>query len=108
LSTSGSQNGPNGDAGDEARLQALDARLRAATEAQAAREDRTANSAAAGYAMGNQVIALLIGGLAGGALIGWLIDRWLGSSPRGLLALMFLGTAAAFRNIIRLSSKRPE
>src|SRR3546814_3630103 len=58
--------------------------------------------------MGNRVLADLIGGLAGGALIGWLLDRWLGTSPWLLLALMFLGIAAAFRNIIRISSKRPD
>ena len=108
MRTSDNQFDPNSDAGDEARLRALDARLRAAQHEQAAREDRTPSTAAQGYAMGNQVIALLIGGLAGGALIGWLIDRWLGSTPWGLLVLMFLGTAAAFRNIIRLSNQRPE
>jgi ATP synthase protein I len=54
------------------------------------------------------VLAELIAGLAGGALIGWVIDRWLGTLPGFLLAFMFLGTAVAFRNIIRISQERPK
>ena len=38
-----------------------------------------------GYAQGNRVIAALIGSLVGGALIGWLIDRWFGTAPWGLI-----------------------
>ena len=54
------------------------------------------------------MLAELIGGMAGGALIGWLLDRWLGTSPGLLLGLMFLGIGVAFRNIIRISNERPE
>ncbi|HWK36283.1 AtpZ/AtpI family protein, partial [Sphingomonas sp.] len=35
-------------------------------------------------------------------------DRLLGTSPWFLLGLLFLGIAAAFRNIIRISSRRPK
>ena len=48
------------------------------------------------------------GGFAGGALFGWLIDRWLGTAPWFLLGLMFLGVAVGFRNIIKISGERPE
>ena len=54
-----------------------------------------------------RVITELVGGLAGGAVIGWFLDRWLGTTPWLLLALLFLGGAAGFRNVMKLAS-RPE
>jgi ATP synthase protein I len=41
-------------------------------------------------------------------LIGWVLDRLLGTSPWLLLAFLFLGIIVAFRNIIRISTKRPK
>src|SRR3546814_9846010 len=93
---------------EDARLTSLEERLRKAQAEEAERTGRTQKPVDDNYRMGNRVLADLIGGLAGGALIGWLLDRWLGTSPWLLLALMFLGIAAAFRNIIRISSKRPD
>ena len=61
-----------------------------------------------GYSQGNRVLAELIAGPAGGALIGWLLDRWLGTTPFLLLGLMVLGIVVAFRNIIRISGERPK
>jgi ATP synthase protein I len=57
---------------------------------------------------GNRVLTELIAGPAGGALVGWLFDRLLGTSPALLLVCMFLGIAVAFRNIIKISGERPE
>ena len=45
---------------------------------------------------------------AGGALIGWFLDRLFGTSPWLLLVLLFLGFAVAIRNIYRISQQRPE
>ncbi len=56
--------------------------------------------------LGNRVLAELIGGLAGGALVGWFLDRMLGTTPWLLLAFLFLGIVVAFRNIIRISTRR--
>jgi ATP synthase protein I len=42
-----------------------------------------------------------VGGLIGGAAIGWLVDRWLGSAPMGLIAFFFLGAAAGMWNVYR-------
>ncbi|MBT2185839.1 AtpZ/AtpI family protein [Sphingobium nicotianae] len=58
--------------------------------------------------LGNRVLAELIGGLVGGALIGFVLDKWIGTSPWLLLVFLFLGIFVAFRNIIRISTKRPE
>jgi ATP synthase protein I len=61
-----------------------------------------------GYNQGSRVLAELIGVPAGAALIGWVLDRWLGTSPWILLGLLVLGVIAAFRNIIRISKERAE
>jgi ATP synthase protein I len=50
----------------------------------------------------------LVAGPAGGAIVGWLLDRWLGTSPWLLLVMMALGVIVAFRNIYRISNERPE
>ncbi len=95
--------------GEDARAGALDTRLKAARE----REDQRTNpvkgvEANASYQMGNRVLAELLGGIGGGALIGWVIDHFAGTSPWGLLVVMMLGIGAAFRNIIRISSRPPD
>ncbi len=95
--------------GEDARIDALDARLKAAKE----REDQRSRpqgtvEADASYRLGSKVLAELLGGIGGGAFIGWVIDQFAGTAPWGLLAVMFLGIIVAFRNIIRMSSQRPE
>ena len=95
--------------GEDARIDALEARLRAARERE---EERTKPvggvEADASYRMGNRVLAELIGGIGGGAFIGWVIDQFAGTSPWGLLVVMFLGIIVAFRSIFRMSSQRLE
>ena len=90
------------------RLQSLDERLEEAKEREAVRTGQVSSAPERGYSQGNRVIAALIGSLGGGALIGWLIDRWFGTTPWGLIVLLFLGIAVAFRQIIRISGERPE
>jgi ATP synthase protein I len=36
-----------------------------------------------------------------GAGLGWLIDRWLGSTPWGLMVFLLLGFAAGVLNVMR-------
>ncbi len=94
-------------AGDK-RLETLDERIRAAVHAEEVRTGVKQRKPGTGYSQGNRVLAELIAGLAGGALIGWVLDTLLGTSPWLLLVLLFLGMAVAFRNIIRISNERPE
>jgi len=93
---------------EDARIRSLEERLK---RAEAVEQARTATGqvgeADENYRLGNRVLAELIGGLAGGALIGWVLDRFIGTSPWLLLAFLFLGIVVAFRNIIRISTKRP-
>ena len=58
-----------------------------------------------GYAQGSRVLADLIGMPAGGAILGWALDRWLHTGPWLLLVLLVLGIAAAFRNIYKISKE---
>lgn len=93
---------------EDARLQSLEERLRRARSDEAVRNGEARDKGEDDYRLGNRVLAELIGGMVGGALIGWVLDRLLGTSPGLLLTLLFLGIVVAFRNIIRLSTKRPK
>ncbi len=94
--------------GEDARIDALDERLKAAREREEQRNKPQVTGADANYRTGNRVLADLLGGIGGGALIGWVIDRFAGTLPWGLLVMMFLGIIVAFRNIIRISNQRPD
>jgi len=94
---------------EDARIKQLEQRLKRAEEIEKVRTQTTQVGAAdENYRLGNRVLGELIGCPAGGALIGWVLDRFLGTSPWLLLALLFMGFIVAFRNIIRISTKRPE
>ena len=90
--------------GTDPRWVSLDERLQ---QAQAAESTRTGanerKQADPSYNLGNRVLAELLGGMIGGAVIGWTIDWFFGTKPIFLLVLLFLGIGVAFRNIIRLS-----
>ncbi|MEG8052502.1 AtpZ/AtpI family protein [Sphingomonas aerolata] len=93
---------------EDPRLSALDERLRevkARETLKKGREDQMP-SGVTRRAIGSS--PLLIEDLVGSALIGWLIDHWVGTGPWGLIVLLFLGIAVAFRQIIRISGERPE
>ena len=92
---------------EDARLTSLDRRLKQAKIDEAVRTGQARGSADRNEQLGNRVLSYLIGGLAGGALIGWVLDRMLGTSPLLLITLLILGTIGGFWNIIRISTQRP-
>lgn len=94
--------------GEDARIDALEQRLSVAREREEERNRPVKTEADANYRMGNRVLGELVGGLVGGAFIGWVIDQFAGTSPWGLLVMLFLGVVVAFRNIIRLSNRPPQ
>jgi ATP synthase protein I len=61
--------------------------------------DRAAT--ASGYARGFRLSSELVAGVMVGAGLGWLIDRWLGISPWGLIIFLLLGFAAGVLNVMR-------
>jgi ATP synthase protein I len=99
------------DGGEDPRLASLDERLRQAHRTEA---DRVAPKGASpaftgkGASQGKRVLSTLIGAPLGAMLIGWLIDRWLGSAPAAMLAMLFLGIISAFVQIVRISRERAE
>ncbi len=93
---------------EDARIDALEERLKAATEREEERNRPRVSGADANYRSGNRVLADLLGGILGGAVIGWTIDYFADTSPAGLLIMMFLGIIVAFRNIIRAANTRPD
>ena len=91
----------------DARFAALDERLKDAQAAEATRLGK-GKTADASEQAGNRALSYLIGGLFGGGVVGWALDRLFHTLPLFLLLLMFLGTAAGFRSIMAMSSKRPD
>lgn len=93
---------------EDARIAALQDRIAKAEQRERIRTGVTDAKANENTRLGNRVLAELIGGLAGGALIGWVLDRLIGTSPWLLLVFLFMGIVVAFRNIIRISTQRPK
>ena len=90
----------------DARLDSLEERL---SKAQSQEAVRTGKGPApdANEALGNRVLSTLIGGLVGGALVGWTLDRLLHTGHVLLIVFLVLGTVGGFWSIIKLSSRRP-
>jgi ATP synthase protein I len=99
----GDRNKPRTDeAALSARLQRLGeglARQRAVETSKDASEDRAAT--ASGYAKGFRLSSELVAGVIVGAGLGWLVDRWFGITPWGLIIFLLLGFAAGVLNVMR-------
>ena len=54
-----------------------------------------------GFARGMRLSAELVGGVVVGFILGWLLDRWLGTSPWGLIVFLLLGFTAGVLNVMR-------
>jgi ATP synthase protein I len=92
----------NNEAALSARLQRLNeglARNQAGRPSDSPEADRAAT--ASGYARGFRLSSELVAGVLVGAGIGWLLDRWLGISPWGLIVFLLLGFAAGVLNVMR-------
>lgn len=91
---------------EDPRIASLQERIREVEHLERIRTGQRDPVAAENDRLGNRVLAELIGGLAGGALVGWFLDQLFGTSPWLLLVFLFLGIIVAFRNIIRISTRR--
>src|ERR1700675_646767 len=66
-----------------------------------------ANADASGLARGLRLSAEFVAGILLGAAMGWLMDRWLGTSPWGMIVLLLLGFAAGVLNMMRAAGVVP-
>lgn len=93
---------PNTDASLADRLKRLDRQL---DKVRAEDEERKASDAAAGgpspLGRAFRLSAEFVAGVAAGAILGWLLDRVLGSSPWGMITLLMLGFGAGIYNVLR-------
>ncbi len=92
---------PDDEAALSARLQRLGDRLASANRSSENDNGPRQTADASGYARGFRMSTELVAGVVVGALIGWLLDRWLGISPWGLIVFLLLGFAAGVLNVMR-------
>jgi ATP synthase protein I len=84
---------PQPDETSDEALRRLDQRLDALQASRAKGPVQTGDlrGAAAGY----RFLGEVVGGVLGGAGLGWLVDQFLHTAPLGLLAGLLIGTAAS-------------
>ena len=92
---------------EDARLTSLNQRLRQAQLEETARKGRpdAERSQRLVRSVGTRLLYDLVGLPFGGGLIGWLLDRWFGTAPWVMLAMLFLGFGLAVRNVMRVSKQ---
>jgi ATP synthase protein I len=105
----GGKHPANDEAALSARLKRLDEELAHArpsrrSESNAARNSQSDPSA---MARGFRLSTELVAGVLVGAALGWLIDRWLGISPWGMIVFLLLGFTAGVLNVIRAAGVAP-
>jgi ATP synthase protein I len=94
-------NQPDEEAALSARLKRLGDRLNEVSRPHEPESAARQSADFSGFARGFRLSSELVAGVAVGALIGWLIDRWLGISPWGLIVFLLLGFAAGILNVMR-------
>lgn len=92
----------------DARLKSLDERLKKAQADEAARTGKVQTRSRRGEKQGMRILSDLLGIPLGCALIGWLVDKWLETTPWVMLGMLFLGFGIAVRNVLRISREPVE
>jgi ATP synthase protein I len=99
--------GPSSDAELSAKLRQLDARLSEVRSERATGHEPQGRLGADGTAMarGMKLVSEFVAGIVAGGILGWLIDRFAGIQPFGLLMGLMFGFAAGLRNLYRATSR---
>ena len=93
---------PDDEAALSARLKRLGERLGKQTGRPVDNSPGASSAAdASAMARGFRLSTELVAGVLAGAALGWLLDRWLGISPWGLIVFLLLGFAAGVLNVMR-------
>ena len=105
----GSNNRPAEEAALSARLRTLGSKLGSTQLGKTAEQNSSAGPVADPSAMarGFRLSTELVAGVLVGAMFGWLLDRWLGISPWGLIVFLLLGFAAGVMNVMRVAGVAP-
>lgn len=92
---------PDDEAALSARLQSLGDRLKQTSRPPETQEGSRSATDPSALARGFRLSTELVAGVLVGAMIGWLLDRWLGISPWGLIVFLLLGFVAGVLNVMR-------
>lgn len=87
----------------DARLESLDKRLEHLQQAEAKRTKKRQGDPS--YRAGQLVLSHLVGAPLGAGIVGWMLDRWLGTKPWLMLVMLFLGFAAGVFNVMRIANE---
>ena len=88
------------------RLRVLGRKLDdAAAQTRREAEAAPASGGMQGMGLAFRVAAEFASGVLVGAGLGWIVDRFLGTSPWGLIVLLLLGFAAGVLNVLRAVGK---
>ena len=99
---------PDNAAALSARLKRLGERLdQTSRPSETGSSPRQATDTSA-FARGFRLSSEMVGGVLVGAGLGWLLDRWLGTSPWGLIVFLLLGFAAGILNVMRAAGVAPD
>ena len=99
---------PDDEAQLSARLQRLGERLASASQPSENGSDSRQATDTSAFARGFRLSTELVGGVLVGAGLGWLLDRWLGTTPWGLIVFLLLGFAAGVLNVMRAAGVAPD
>lgn len=100
-------NQPAEEAALSARLKSLGSQLRQHDVGGAPETSSKASDDRSALARGFRLSTELVGGVLVGAIIGWLLDRWLGISPWGMIVFLLIGFAAGVLNVMRSAGVVP-
>ena len=89
----------------DARLGSLEQRLERAQQVETAKAIKAQGNPSS--RIGQLVMSHLVGAPLGGGILGWLLDKWLGTRPWLMLVFMFLGFAVGVRNVLRIAMTTP-
>ncbi len=99
---------PADEAALSARLQRLGERLGHHADRPSENDPgQGANADPSALARGLRFSAEFVAGILVGAAIGWLMDRWLGTSPWGMIVFLLFGFAAGVLNMMRAAGVVP-
>jgi ATP synthase protein I len=92
----------------ESRRRSLEAKLASRGAGPKASSEDKGTETASGVAQAIKLSSEFIAGVLVGAGLGWLADRFLGTSPWGLIILLLLGFCAGTLNILRSAGRVAE